>query len=86
MIKKLIDPILSIIETYSGKINSWAWNIRWKNRKEGTGYQEEWITGHKKWKKQGIINDKVKLGEVLDEEYYNTEDDINKIKLWENDK
>ena len=81
MIKKLIDPILSIIETYSGRINGWAWNIRWKNRKEGTGYQEEWITGYKKWKKQGIINDKVKLGELSDEEEcYNAEDDINKIK------
>jgi hypothetical protein len=51
MIKKLIDSILNIIETYSGKINSWAWNIRWKNRKEGTGYREEWFTGYKKWKK-----------------------------------
>ena len=27
--KKLIDPFLSIIETYSGKINSWAWTPRW---------------------------------------------------------
>jgi len=51
MIKKLMDPILSIIETYSGKINSWAWTKRWKNHKEGTGYQEEWIEGYKKWKK-----------------------------------
>tara|TARA_R100000687_G_C6433291_1_gene156809 strand:- start:770 stop:952 length:183 start_codon:yes stop_codon:yes gene_type:complete len=52
MIKKLIDPFLSIIEKYSGKINSWTWNIRWKNRKEGTGYQEEWVIGYKKWRKQ----------------------------------
>jgi len=37
MIKKLIDPFLSILEKYSGKINSWAWTKRWKNRKEGTG-------------------------------------------------
>ena len=38
MIKKLIDPFLSILEKYSGKLNSWAWTKRWKNRKEGTGY------------------------------------------------
>jgi len=38
MFKKLIDPILSILEKYSGKLNSWAWTKRWKNRKEGTGY------------------------------------------------
>ena len=37
MFKKLIDPILSILEKYSGKLNSWAWTKRWKNRKEGTG-------------------------------------------------
>ena len=38
MFKKLIDPILSILEKYSGKLNSWAWTKRWKNRKKGTGY------------------------------------------------
>jgi hypothetical protein len=38
MIKNLIDPILSILEKYSGKLNSWAWTKRWKNRKKGTGY------------------------------------------------
>ena len=52
MVKKLIDPILSILEKYSGKLNSWAWTKRWKNRKEGTGYQEEWIKGYKKWKQR----------------------------------
>ena len=67
MIKKLIDPFLSILEKYSGKINSWAWTKRWKNRKEGTGYasnnleygvqlkettSKEWIKGYKEWKKR----------------------------------
>ena len=49
--KKLIDPTLNLIEIYSAKINGWAWGKRWGNRKEGTGYQEDWATEYKKWKK-----------------------------------
>ena len=44
--KKLIDPFLSIIETYSGKINSWAWTQRWGKRDP-----DEWIKGYRDWKK-----------------------------------
>ena len=42
------DFILNIIENLSSKINSWAWNKRWKERKDTP--QKEWIKGYKKWK------------------------------------
>ena len=45
--KKLTDPLLSIIERYSGKINSWAWDKRWKQRDPN-----EWIKGYREWKKK----------------------------------
>ena len=32
MINKIWDFILSLIETYSSKLNSWAWDKRWDNR------------------------------------------------------
>jgi|TARA_Y100000996_G_C22055832_1_gene451069 hypothetical protein len=35
------DFILAILERYSSKLNVWAWNKRWKNRKEGTGYDRQ---------------------------------------------
>ncbi len=60
--KKLIDPFLSIIETYSGKIHSWAWDKRWKERDH-----HEWIDGYRKWKelqKKGVVSDKVKLKDL----------------------
>ena len=63
--KKLIDPFLSIIETYSGKINSWAWDKRWKEREPLT--QKEWEKGYKMWKKLndiGVVNDEVKLKDL----------------------
>ena len=46
--KKILDYFYSLLETYGGKINSFAWNKRWKNREEGTGYQtnESWIDGN----------------------------------------
>ena len=44
--KKLTDPFLSIIETYSGKIHSWAWDKRWKERDP-----DEWVKGYREWKK-----------------------------------
>ena len=59
---KLTDPFLSIVETYSGKINSWAWTQRWGNRDP-----EEWIKGYNEWRKlkdKGVINDKVKLKDL----------------------
>mgnify|MGYP003143566825 CR=1 FL=1 len=56
--KKLIDPTLNLIEKYSGKINGWAWSKRWRNREEGTGYQEDWATGYRKWKKKYESNRK----------------------------
>ena len=37
---KAIDFILSIIETWSGKLNSWSWNKRWNNRDKGYGYRK----------------------------------------------
>ena len=44
----MIDFILNIIEKYSSKINCWAWDKRWKDRKETN--QKDWITGYWKWK------------------------------------
>ena len=32
MINKIWDFILSLIETYSSKLNGWAWGKRWDNR------------------------------------------------------
>ena len=46
------DNLLRFIEVWAARLQNWAWNKRWKNKKEGTGYQEEWITGYKKWRKQ----------------------------------
>ena len=37
----MIDKFLSIVEHYSSKLNVWAWNLRWKNRKDGYGYKKE---------------------------------------------
>ena len=60
--KKLIDPFLSIVETYSGKINSWAWTQRWAKRDP-----DEWIESYRKWKElqeKGVVSDKVKLKDL----------------------
>ena len=38
---KLIDFILSLIETYSGKLNGWAWDKRWCDKQRGTGYRSK---------------------------------------------
>ena len=60
--KKLTDPFLSIIETYSGKINSWAWDKRWKERDH-----HSWIEGYREWKKlqeKGVVSAKVKLKDL----------------------
>ncbi len=41
------DWILNLIETWSGKLNSWAWTKRWGKRDPN-----EWIKGYREWKKQ----------------------------------
>ena len=38
---KIIDFILNLIETYSGKINGWAWDKRWADRQKGTVYRSK---------------------------------------------
>ena len=57
---KILDYFYSLLETYGGKINSFAWNKRWKNREVGTGYDvnESWIDGYHKWKSN--LNEKKK--------------------------
>jgi hypothetical protein len=39
--KRFIDVPISWIETIGSKMNVWAWNKRWKNREQGTGYKDE---------------------------------------------
>ena len=39
--------ILELIERYAGKLHSWAWDKRWKERDPN-----EWIKGSRKWKKR----------------------------------
>ena len=60
----MIDFILSIIERYSSKINCWAWDKRWKVRKEIT--QTEWVKGFKEWKQKIEVT----LKNPLMERYY----------------
>ena len=49
---KILDYFYSLLETYGGKICSWSWSKRWKNREVGTGYEtnESWKDGYRKWK------------------------------------
>jgi hypothetical protein len=39
LIKKIIDKPLSWIEHIGSKMNTFAWNKRWANRKNGYGYR-----------------------------------------------
>ena len=39
--KRFIDVPLSWIETIGVKMSSYAWNKRWRNREEGTGYAKQ---------------------------------------------
>ena len=39
--KKFKDIPLSWIESIGSKMNVYAWNKRWANRKKGTGYRDE---------------------------------------------
>ena len=38
--KRFVDVPLSWMEYIGSKMNSFAWNKRWANRKKGTGYHE----------------------------------------------
>ena len=54
--------MLSIIETYSAKINGWAWTQRWGKRDP-----YEWVKGYREWnklKEKGVVSDKVKLKDL----------------------
>jgi len=44
--RNLKDKCLHWIERISGRINSWAWNKRFKYRDP-----DEWLKGYKEWKK-----------------------------------
>lgn len=39
--KKFLDRIYSIIETTGSRMIVYAWNKRWRNREEGTGYAKK---------------------------------------------
>ena len=41
ILKNTIDVPYSWAETMGSKLNVWAWNKRWRNRKDGTGYAED---------------------------------------------
>ena len=41
ILKNTIDVPYSWAETIGSKLNVWAWNKRWRNRKDGTGYAED---------------------------------------------
>ncbi len=41
ILKKIIDKPLSWMESFGSKMSVYAWNKRWKNRKDGTGYRDE---------------------------------------------
>jgi hypothetical protein len=38
----MIDFFLSIVESWSSKLNGWAWRLRWSNRETGTGYKRKY--------------------------------------------
>ena len=39
--KRTKDRPLSWIESIGSRMNVYAWNMRWANRKKGTGYRDE---------------------------------------------
>ena len=39
--KRTIDRQLSVIESVGSRMNVYAWQKRWGNRKKGTGYRDE---------------------------------------------
>ena len=48
--KSMIDWFLSIVESWSSKLNVWAWNLRWKDRETGTGYRKKYAKEKEKIK------------------------------------
>ena len=40
MIKKLKMAIFLWIQGWSGQLNGWAWDKRWKDKQSGTGYKK----------------------------------------------
>jgi len=40
-IKKFFDKIYSVIESTGSRMSVYAWNKRWRNREEGTGYAKK---------------------------------------------
>ena len=40
------ENILRFIEVWSGRIQNWAWNQRWKERDP-----HKWVKGYREWKK-----------------------------------
>ena len=38
---KSIDRVYSVMEHVGSKMNVYAWNKRWRNREEGTGYAKK---------------------------------------------
>ena len=50
MVKVIKDIVFAFIEKWSSRINVWAWDKRWKERKHIT--QKDWVKGYKEWKNQ----------------------------------
>ena len=40
-INKFFDKIYSVIESTGSRMSVYAWNKRWRNREEGTGYAKK---------------------------------------------
>ena len=40
-ITRFFDKIYSIIETTGSRMSVYAWNKRWRNREQGTGYAKK---------------------------------------------
>ena len=40
-ITKFFDKIYSVIESTGSRMSVYAWNKRWRNREEGTGYAKK---------------------------------------------
>ena len=38
---KFFDKIYSVMEHVGSRMNVYAWNKRWRNREEGTGYEKK---------------------------------------------
>ena len=41
ILKKIIDKPLSWMESFGSWMNVYAWNKRWRNREQGTGYAKK---------------------------------------------